>query len=83
MTPNSIEILIHCHTTPAKHPRFDAPAVRETFEFFEQHGLIERNQNERYKDGYKTTDRGAAHIEQLCNLPLPINAWVDKNGELI
>jgi hypothetical protein len=32
---------------------------------------------------YKTTERGRAHIQQLCNLPLPSSVWVDSNGKVI
>jgi hypothetical protein len=32
---------------------------------------------------YKTTERGRAHIQQLCTLPLPISVWADGNGKLI
>ena len=32
---------------------------------------------------YTTTERGRAHIQQLCTLPLPISVWADGNGKLI
>lgn len=30
-----------------------------------------------------TTEKGAAHIKQLCALELPTAVWVNKAGELI
>jgi hypothetical protein len=33
--------------------------------------------------GYEGTEKGKAHLEQLCNLPYPVLAWVDANGNLI
>ena len=83
MSPSDIEVLIHYHCCPAPHPRIEASAVKEITESYLYHGLIEANQNERFKDGYKTTDKGAAHVEQLCKLPWPVKAWTDQNGKLI
>jgi len=79
MTPNDIEILIHCHVSPAAHPRIDAPAVKETLESFKRNELV-------YQDAagvYHTTERGAAHINQLCSTPWPKQAWIDEHGRII
>ena len=79
MTPNAIEILIHCHVCPAPHPRINARAVQEEIESFLRNGLIRE-----IKPGeYQTTERGAAHIAQLCNTELPRQAWIDCNGQVI
>lgn len=79
MTPNEIEILIHCHTSPSAHPRMDAPAVEEAHICLAANGLIEqRNQN-----NYHTTDRGKAHIEVLCRTPWPIRKYVNQLDEVI
>lgn len=32
---------------------------------------------------YKTTEKGRAHIQQLCTLPLPSSVWIDSNGKPI
>lgn len=82
MTPNEIEILIHCHVSPVKHPRGDAPAVREALLFLEADGLIEKIED---GDGvqFRTTSRGKAHVASLCSLPLPELQWVDPLGNII
>ena len=79
MTPNDIEILIHCHCSPVRHPRWHAPAVSESLNSMERNGLIVQ-----VSDGiYKTTDRGRAHLHQLCTLPWPVKKWVDYKGNEI
>ena len=42
-------------------------------------GLIRLNEEDRVV----TTEKGDAHIRQLCRLPLPQEAWVDHNGKLL
>jgi len=79
MTPNDIEILIHCHVSPAVHPRADAPAVKEALRSLEVNGLIEQRDG----DGYCTTKRGQAHMDQLCGLAWPTKAWVGADGKVI
>lgn len=81
MTPNAIEILLHCYLTPMPHPRRDAPAVQEAIEAFLVEGLIEAEPGS--PGGYRTTDRGTAHVKQLCNLPLPEQGWIGANGMAI
>lgn len=79
MTPNDIEILLHCHTSSTQHPRMNAPAVRSAFESLETNGLIEQ-----HKEGYfVTTDRGKAHVHTLCSTPWPIRKWVNDNNGII
>jgi hypothetical protein len=80
MTPNDIEILIHCHTTPLVHPRIDAPAVKESLEMMESHNLIYQEILEEY---YLTTDKGKAYIAMLCNTPMPEQVWVDESNNVI
>ena len=72
MTPNEIEILIHYHTTLSVHPRIDAQAVIGAIERLLKQGLIIRMHGQEY---YTTTLRGKAHIQQLCNLTIPIHVW--------
>ncbi len=79
MTPSDIEVLIHCYVSPSRHPRYDSPEVKEAYSGFLSNGLITGK-----GDGiYYTTDKGAAHIEQLCNLPLPRLQYVRFDGVLI
>jgi hypothetical protein len=87
-SPCNIEVLLHCYYSPEVHPREDTPAVQTSYRFLECYGLIE---SQCYMIGtdttnlskYKTTERGRAHIQQLCNLPLPSSVWVDSNGKVI
>ena len=79
MTPNDIEVLIHCHTSPTVHPRIVAPAVAEAIEGFVRHGILEQRDG----NGYNTTERGQALMEVLCATPFPVEAWVDGNGKVI
>jgi len=79
MTLLEIEVLIHCRVSPTRHPRADAPAVREALTRLENNGLIARQEG----GFYDTTDRGRAHLKQLCSLPWPIKKWVGYNGEIV
>jgi hypothetical protein len=81
MTPNGIEILIHCYVSGTPHPRREAPAVKEQLENFEREGLI--TQLPGIDTGYMTTDKGKAHVLQLCNTPLPRKIWIDATGKPI
>lgn len=78
MTPNDIEMLIHFYASPAPHPRASAPACVEAIEQMLAAGLIEP-----CGDTYKTTRRGAAHVEQLCSTPYPMRGWVCADGRVI
>lgn len=79
MTPNDIEVLIHCHTSPVSHPRKDAPAVRGALQSLEVNELIEEQD-----DGiYHTTGRGRAHLAQLCATAFPATRFVNSHNEII
>jgi hypothetical protein len=77
MTPNDIEILIHCYVSPGRHPRYDSN--RRVFQKFITDGLVV------FKDEgiYQTTEKGAAHVHQLCSLPLPVKQFVGYDGKVI
>jgi hypothetical protein len=86
VTPNDIEILLHCHCCPEPHPRARASAVSESLEMLLLEGLVQPYDSEhgRIAAGtFITTDRGRAHVEQLCNLPFPERAWIDASGKVI
>ena len=72
MTPNDIEILLHCYSCAAPHPRKSAPSVIDSFENFVANGMLVQDL-EYSADGdiYRTTDKGAAHVLNLCNTPMP------------
>ncbi len=88
MTPNSIKVLIHCHCSAHVHPRADAPAVQDALQDLEEDGLITRDFTDAERacfdaGAYKTTERGAAHLKQLCQLPYPTARWVSIDGKVI
>jgi len=77
MTPNDIEILIHCYVSPVKHPRYDN--IKDILESFVVDGLVVDKGN----GIFHTTEKGAAHIRQLCSLPIPAVQYVRFDGVLI
>lgn len=79
MTPYEITLLIHFHVSPALYQHVDAPIYQGTVDSFLQNDLIEQRDG----DSYHTTERGEAHIEQLCKTDWPIRIWANKDGEVI
>ncbi len=80
LTPNDLEILIHCHVSPTLHPNINAPAVRETIDRFVKDGIIESS----YEGGYyNTTEKGKAWLTIILQTPHPREAWVDNVGRVI
>jgi len=78
MTPNDIEILIHCHVSPAPHPRYEY--ITDVIRQLLTSDLIQHGDE---PNSFRTTERGAAHVEQLCDTPWPVQAWVRADGEVI
>lgn len=80
-SPNNIEVLLHYHTNPTPHPRIHAPAVLEATDLFIKHGVI------RLEDGmtgeYRTTPKGKAWVAALCNVEVPREAYIDKDGNIL
>ena len=81
MTPNAIEILLHCHVCPLPHPLREAPAVASEIQSFLANGMIEDEPGS--PGGYRTTDRGRLHVQQLCNTPWPKQAWIGADGKVL
>lgn len=73
MTPNDIEVLLHCHTSPMPHPRYESPAVKQALNKFLAEDLIADADGSHMV--FTTTEKGAFHIKQLCALPLPVQQW--------
>jgi len=77
-TPLHLSLLIQAYSHPALWPNRNV-----TVEAYEAHlvtfGLIKES------DGgyYDCTERGKAHVEQLLSIPLPFQAWIGVNGEII
>ena len=82
-TPKEIEVILHYHVCPEKHPRHDAPTVREAREFYLREGLIEPIT----VDGkihptveygrFITTEKGRKYVEMLCATPFPVTKYID------
>lgn len=81
MTPNAIEILLHCHVYPLPHPRRDAPAVAEELASLLSNGLIECLTG--CLGGYRTTLRGKLHVQQLCKTPWPVSVFIGGDGKVL
>ena len=80
MSPLEIRILLHCYAFCEPWSHMDNAAHVQIFGHLEEEGLIELSDKSGY---YNTTSRGSAHVEQLCQLPWPMQAWVDSNGKVI
>lgn len=78
-TPSDIEVILHFHVSPARHPRQDAPAVREAISRFVGGGLL----GEDIPGRYFTTPKGQAWVKMICSTQYPKLAWVDAGGDLI
>ena len=79
MTPNAIEILIHCHVCPLPHPRRDE--VAEELASLLANQLIEDEPGS--PGGYRTTLRGRLHVQQLCNTAWPVSVFVGADGTVL
>ena len=79
LTPNDIEVLIHCHCHPEPHPRLNAPAVSDAIQRFLRQGLIETVEDS--NNTWATTERGRVLIDMLCETPLPEQRWFDPRTE--
>lgn len=77
MSPSDVEVLLHCHTTPTRHPRFSAPAVADALAAFVAAGVIQDDGN----DTYSTTDLGAAWVKAITRVPIPSVAYLDSHGK--
>ena len=78
MTPNEIDTLLLCSKNAV---RMAGPTTSLALTSLLGKGLVvvidESNET------YITTDRGNAHISQLCSLALPVPAWGDADGKII
>ena len=79
MTPLEIEVLLHIYYRADPPPRLQAPAVQSAIAWFRDLDLIRAGEDE----VYKITSRGKAHINQLCALDIPTEAWAGSDGLII
>ncbi len=72
MSPNDIEVLIHCHCSRTVHPRYTANAVSETLKRFLRDGIIRVYSEKEVKGDegstvlYETTALGSSLVDRLC-----------------
>jgi hypothetical protein len=78
-SPNNIDVLLHCHTCPRPHERFNAPAVQDAIRDLLNAGAIEPDGDERFS----TTPLGRAWVQALCSVPPPRTAFIDEQGRVI
>jgi hypothetical protein len=81
VTPNLIEVMIHCYVSPEPHPRYDTPAVSGAIRILLEHSLVQPKVG--CANVFMATSRGTAWIEMLLATPLPHLAWVDASGRVI
>ncbi len=82
MTPNDLDVLLHCYVSPSPHPRIEAPAVKQSLDMWQDAGCLTYNSAEAC---YQCTERGNLHVKQLLNIPLPAlqELWVDYKGDVL
>ena len=78
MTPSEIDILLLCSKNAV---RISSPATILGLTGLLEKGLVvlvdESNET------HIATNKGKAHIRQLCNLALPVPVWGDADGNII
>jgi len=77
MTPNDLEILIHCHVCALVHPRYNAPAVREAIDGFLEDGIIEPSNQYIQSNCFTTTTKGQIWLEMILETPHPDLKWAE------
>ena len=70
-SPSNLELLLHCYTSPERHPRGDAPAIQEGLRYLQIFGMIEP-----YDRTYKTTEKGEFYIKHILEIPFPEAVFV-------
>ena len=80
-SPSNAEVLLWCHYSPEKHPRYNAPAVIKALSYFLDLGAIYPREDK--VDVYNTTPLGAAWVRALCNTACPTTRFVDEFGQII
>ena len=79
MSPLALEILLKAYYgSQEPHPSNGTVPYREAVDAFVAAGMIELGEY-----GYRTTERGAAHVHQLLALPFPMQGWIGADGRLI
>jgi len=73
MRPLDVEVIMHAWCIADKHPRMDARAVKDAFEYWVAFGVL--------KPGpagiYMVTDLGAAYVKLILSTPVPKILYID------
>ena len=75
-TPNDVEVMLHCHTSPEEHPRIDAQAVYNAIDDFLLRDMIQRDTMAHAKI-YTPTPKGRAWLKAILSTPEPtaVTSW--------
>lgn len=78
MTPLHIQLMLHYYAVAEPYAKNDlehatSRAVSDYTKELLEYGLIVKDVG---PSGFKSTDRGNAYVQMLCNLPLPVCKWV-------
>jgi len=78
LTPLKIRILMDCHFLSGAFEGPQAPAYVKALEEFLIEGVIRRIPSSIPfgKGRFQTTEKGAAWVEKLCAVPIPVAQWV-------
>jgi hypothetical protein len=79
MTPLQITMMLHYYAIAAPYAQHEpehaiSPAVRSQTQDLADAGLIEPSSTS--GSGWRSTDKGKAYVEMLCDLPVPVCKWV-------
>lgn len=81
-SPSDIEVILHYHSSPEPHPRFDAPAVTRAVVAFLNAGILKHSNT--FASGYECTAKGNAWVRMICSTPYPVEAFTDpRTGDVI
>lgn len=82
LTPLHLKLLLHAYSRCEPWPYNGGCALE-----YEQHlvslGLVQLASHTEHASYYECTAKGKAHVEQLMNLPLPRQAWIGANGDVL
>lgn len=78
-TPLHLKLLLHAYSHPEPWPH-NGGCAHEYEQQLVLSGLIQSHASGHY---YECTQKGRAHVEQLCRLPFPTQVWMAANGEIL
>ena len=76
--PVNVEVLLHCHTTPAPHPNIEAKSTKDAINRLLEGDCITPEDNY-----YRTTELGRAWVKAICNTEMPKIKYVDAQGNVL